>query len=92
MPDRAGQRLVADAGYAAASAGRLFLLMGACSLLCGVLWGGLSDRIGRRSTLVLLYLVRLLQNPFTAHHRFALHSEIHRDSRVWRARLCRAAV
>jgi predicted MFS family arabinose efflux permease len=50
------KRLVADAGCSPGEAGRLFMAMGWCSLVCGVLWGGLSDRIGRRWALVGLYL------------------------------------
>jgi len=51
------QRLVAEGGYSHAAAGRLFMMMGACSLICGVLWGAVSDRLGRRRTLVMIYLL-----------------------------------
>ena len=43
--------------YTPKEAGSLFMLMGWSSLLCGLIWGTLSDRIGRRYTLILLYLV-----------------------------------
>ncbi len=41
------KRLIADVGMSSASAGNLFLILGVCSIFCGVLWGGVSDRIGR---------------------------------------------
>ena len=50
--------LVAEAGYTDAAAGNLFMLMGWFSLLCGVIWGHISDVIGRRGALVLVYLVQ----------------------------------
>jgi predicted MFS family arabinose efflux permease len=43
--------------YTPKEAGSLFMLMGWFSLLCGLIWGTLSDRIGRKHTLILLYLV-----------------------------------
>lgn len=49
--------LIADGGYTQAKAGRLFMVMGWFSLLCGALWGSVSDRIGRKSALALVYLV-----------------------------------
>jgi MFS family permease len=39
-------------------AGSLFSLMGIFSLFCGALWGSVSDRIGRRGALILVYLVQ----------------------------------
>ena len=36
------------------------MLMGWVSLLCGLIWGGLSDTIGRRRALVLVYLIHAL--------------------------------
>jgi predicted MFS family arabinose efflux permease len=50
--------LAAEQGYTRQAAGNLFMLMGICSLACGLLWGGLSDRIGRKQTLVIIYLVQ----------------------------------
>jgi MFS family permease len=44
-------------GYTQASAGNLFMTMGWFSLLCGLLWGSISDRIGRKNTLIILYLI-----------------------------------
>lgn len=52
--------LVSEAGYAEATAGRLFMLVGWLSLLCGVLWGHVSDIIGRRGALVIVYLIHVV--------------------------------
>ncbi len=49
--------LAADHGYTSVEAGNMFMLMGWFSLLCGLLWGAVSDRIGRKSTLIILYLL-----------------------------------
>lgn len=49
--------LIADGGYTQAQAGRLFMLMGWFSLLCGLIWGSVSDRIGRKGALAMVYLV-----------------------------------
>ncbi|MFH1085022.1 MAG: MFS transporter [Chloroflexota bacterium] len=51
------KHLVTGAGYSAQAAGNLFMVMGWASLLCGVLWGHLSDRIGRKRALLLVYCV-----------------------------------
>jgi MFS family permease len=50
--------LVAEGGYSTIGAGRLFMLMGWCSLLCGLIWGSLSDVVGRRFALLSVYLVQ----------------------------------
>ena len=50
------KRLIADLGYTADAAGDLFMLMGWCSLLSGVIWGSISDRVGRKWTLAVVYL------------------------------------
>jgi sugar phosphate permease len=50
--------LVAEAAYTEAAAGNLFMLMGWFSLLCGVIWGHVSDVIGRRGALVIVYLIQ----------------------------------
>jgi sugar phosphate permease len=52
--------LVADGGYAQASAGRLFMHMGWLSLLCGLIWGWLSDVIGRKGVLIIVYLIHTI--------------------------------
>lgn len=51
------KRLVAEGGYSREAAGALFMTMGWASLLCGLLWGSVSDRIGRRGALVIVYLI-----------------------------------
>jgi predicted MFS family arabinose efflux permease len=50
--------LVAEQGLSEAAAGRLFTLLGGCSLFCGVLWGAASDRFGRRAALTAVFLVQ----------------------------------
>jgi sugar phosphate permease len=52
--------LISEGGYTTASAGRLFMLMGWMSLLCGLIWGWISDIIGRKATLVIVYLIHAL--------------------------------
>ncbi len=52
------KRLTADLGLTSAEAGSLFLLLGAASLICGFLWGAISDRIGRGRA---LFINSLLQ-------------------------------
>jgi MFS family permease len=49
--------LVAEGGYTSTEAGNLFMAMGWCSILCGLIWGTLSDHIGRRLTLVSVYCI-----------------------------------
>ncbi len=49
--------LTSELHFSGAWAGNLFMLMGACSLLCGVLWGAASDRVGRRAALIGVFLV-----------------------------------
>jgi sugar phosphate permease len=49
--------LVAEGGYTQGEAGRLFMLMGWFSLLCGLIWGSVSDYIGRKAALVIVYLI-----------------------------------
>jgi len=50
--------LVAEAHYTPAAAGRLFMTMGWVSLLCGLIWGWISDHIGRKGALIIVYLVQ----------------------------------
>jgi MFS family permease len=49
--------LVAEGGYTDQSAGRLFMIMGYFSLSCGLIWGTVSDVIGRKGALVMVYLI-----------------------------------
>jgi len=50
--------LIAEAGYTRQGAGDLFMVMGWCSLFCGLLWGSVSDVIGRRRALMIVYLIQ----------------------------------
>jgi len=49
--------LVAEGGYTEQSAGRLFMIVGWFSLLCGLIWGTVSDVIGRKGALIIVYLI-----------------------------------
>jgi len=49
--------LIAEGGYTKPVAGRLFMIMGWVSLLCGLIWGWVSDIIGRKSALIIVYLI-----------------------------------
>jgi sugar phosphate permease len=49
--------LITEGAYTQESAGRLFMLMGWLSLLCGLIWGWVSDIIGRKGALVIVYLI-----------------------------------
>lgn len=51
------KHLIAAGGYSKTSAGNLFMTMGWANLLVSFLWGGLSDRIGRANTLVIVYII-----------------------------------
>ena len=42
---------------APSEAGRLWAVVGGLSIFCGVLWGGLSDKLGRGKAAALAYLV-----------------------------------
>lgn len=50
--------LIAEGGYSQESAGRLFMLMGWLSLFCGVVWGSVSDKLGRKPALVMVYVIQ----------------------------------
>ncbi len=49
------KRLTADLGLSADTAGTLFLIAGAASLVFGVLWGAFSDRVGRGRALAAIF-------------------------------------
>jgi sugar phosphate permease len=49
--------LIVEGGYTQAEAGRLFMLMGWFSLLCGLIWGSVSDVIGRKGALAIVYFL-----------------------------------
>ncbi|NQT71419.1 MAG: MFS transporter [Chloroflexi bacterium] len=52
--------LTSEGGYTDESAGNLFMLIGCVSLLCGVIWGTVSDHIGRKRALVIVYLIHTI--------------------------------
>jgi sugar phosphate permease len=52
--------LISEGGYSQAKAGGLFMTMGWFSLLCGLLWGAVSDAIGRKRTLTIVYLMHAI--------------------------------
>ena len=49
--------LVEEMGFTQEAAGGLWALVGGLSIFCGVLWGGISDRLGRSKGAALAYLV-----------------------------------
>jgi len=49
--------LIAEGGYSQERAGSLFMTMGWFSLLCGLIWGPISDVIGRKRALLAVYLI-----------------------------------
>jgi predicted MFS family arabinose efflux permease len=51
------KRLTSDLGYSPAMAGNLFIILGATGLIGGVLWGTVSDRVGRRLTITVTMLL-----------------------------------
>jgi predicted MFS family arabinose efflux permease len=52
------KRLTADLGFSSETAGNLFLGVGVASLVCGVLWGTVSDRIGRGRALGVIFALQ----------------------------------
>jgi len=51
------KHLMAEGGYTKNAAGDLFMTMGWVSLVCGLLWGTVSDVIGRRRALIIVFLI-----------------------------------
>ncbi len=49
--------LIAEGGYTRVEAGNLFMLVGWFSLFCGLIWGSISDRIGRKRALAIVYCI-----------------------------------
>jgi len=54
------ERLIVEGGYTQEAAGRLFMTMGWFSLLCGLIWGTISDVIGRKRALIIVYLIHTI--------------------------------
>ncbi len=52
--------LVFEGSYTQSRAGTLFMTMGWFSLLCGLVWGAVSDVIGRKRTLTIVYLIHAM--------------------------------
>ena len=48
--------LTKEIGLTPKAAGLVFTVLGICSIFCGVIWGGISDRIGRRYGAMFAYL------------------------------------
>ena len=53
-----GKYLIEELGFSASRAGGLWSIIGAVSLLSGFLWGMLSDKIGRKQVLFIVYLLQ----------------------------------
>lgn len=49
--------LVKEIGYSQEAAGGLWALVGGLSIFCGMIWGGISDKLGRSKGASLAYLV-----------------------------------
>ena len=52
--------LVAEGGYTEEAAGNLFMILGWCSLFCGLIWGTASDKIGRKKALFMVYVTHAI--------------------------------
>jgi len=52
------KRLTADLGLTSEAAGTIFLVLGVVSLICGVFWGMVSDRIGRKQSIAMMCLLQ----------------------------------
>ena len=52
--------LQAEAGYTKEAAGNLWAVVGWISIFCGLIWGAVSDRIGRKRGLALVYLLQAI--------------------------------
>jgi MFS family permease len=48
--------LTKEIGLTSKAAGLVFTVLGICSIFCGVIWGGISDKIGRRYGALFAYL------------------------------------
>jgi len=52
------KRLISDLDMTASGAGNLFLILGVASIASGLLWGSISDRIGRRETVFVTLMLQ----------------------------------
>jgi sugar phosphate permease len=52
--------LVKEMGFTQEAAGGLWALVGGLSTFCGIIWGGISDRLGRNKGAAMAYLVLAL--------------------------------
>ncbi len=52
------KRLVADLHFSPGKAGTYFLVLGVLSIFCGVIWGTISDRVGRGRALAVMFLLQ----------------------------------
>ncbi len=50
--------LISEGGYSEARAGQLFMAIGWLSLFCGLIWGWVSDVIGRKPALAIVYAIQ----------------------------------
>ena len=53
-----GAYLIDDQGVSLSTTGQLFLLVGILSIACGILWGNISDRLGRGPAFGLSFLIQ----------------------------------
>ena len=51
-----------EIGFTPKAAGQVFALLGFFTIFCGVIWGGISDIIGRRRAIMAAYVVLALAN------------------------------
>ena len=52
--------LIAEGGYTKAQAGNLFMVVGWVSIVCGLIWGTVSDWVGRKYGLAMVYAVQAM--------------------------------
>ncbi len=60
------KRLIADLSLSSNTAGNLFLILGVASIASGVLWGSISDHIGRGRALAINCLIQAVAAMFFA--------------------------
>jgi MFS family permease len=60
------KRLIADVGYTQQQAGTLFMILGWASLPCGISWGWIADRIGRRAAMAIALAMQAIAEALFA--------------------------